>query len=126
MAKNWVRKVYLDIINPNSYETIERWDFEVKTENNGNLCPKTRTSHKQIQQEIASVMRQILSTVSCLPKLHGCYSFDISVLFADGCTPEGWVPTKYLPIKNAERLDLQPFSTGVHQVKTAVNYKPFA
>lgn len=121
-----VRTVYLDVINPESNETIERWDFEVETENNGNLCPKTRTSHKRIQQEIASVMRQILSTVSCLPKLHGCYSFDISVLFADGCTPEGWHPPKYLPIKNAEELKLQSFSTGVHQVNTAVNYKPFA
>lgn len=126
MAKNWVRTVSLDLINFYSNELIESWDFEVKTENNGNLCPKTRTSHKRIQQEIASVMRQILSTVSCLPKLHGYYLFDLSVVFADGCTPRGWGPTTYLPIKNAEKLVLQPFSTGLHQVKTAVNYKPFA
>lgn len=129
MVKNWVRKVHLDIIDSYSNELIERWDFEVETERNECSHSNNLTSNKKltsIHKEIASVMRQIISSVSFLPRLNGCYLFNISVVFADGCMPEGWSPVEYFPIKNPEKVELLPFSTGQHQVKTAVNYKPFA
>lgn len=128
MAKNWVRTVSLDIINSFSNELIESWDFDIKTDRSEYYNPNNRTSNKKlasIHKEIASIMRQILSTVSFLPRLNGCYSFNISVVFADGCTPRGWCPVEYFPIENPEKVELLPFSTGQHRVKTAVNFKPW-
>lgn len=122
-----MRTVSLDIINSFSNELVESWDFDIKTDRSEYYNPNNRTSNKKlasIHKEIASIMRQILSTVSFLPRLNGCYSFNISVIFADGCTPRGWGPVEYFPIENPEKVELLPFSTGQHRVKTAVNYKP--
>ena len=78
----------LVIINVESEETIERWEFEISPEKGDgkedleNSDPLKRTSNKKladIQQQIMKIMRQIIATVSMLPNYEDDITFKMGV-----------------------------------------------
>ena len=117
------------ISNVHTKETLECWDFTVKSEpvENDSVDPKNPTSSKElkrIQQEIRDVMRQISATVSYLPLLDCICSFDILIHTLKDCpVPEQWDETSPVFIQNSQTVKLRSFSTGLHNVDTVVNYK---
>jgi mitotic spindle assembly checkpoint protein MAD2 len=70
-----MQKISLVISNSVTKEVLERWDFKVQYEGdgNGNAVENGETvgnkDLKLIQKEIRSVLRQITATVSVLPLL---------------------------------------------------------
>ena len=83
-------RVDLVIINVESEETIERWEFEISPEKGDgkedleNSDPLKRTSNKKladIQQQIMKIMRQIIATVSMLPNYEDDITFKVGVAF---------------------------------------------
>merc|ERR1712141_909747 len=89
LEKDDCHKVVLVIIDVESEEPVERWEFEVepdhensiKVENDSeNVNPNARYSNmelKKIQGQIAKIMQQIIGSVTYLPIREDEHTFNI-------------------------------------------------
>ena len=129
-VKDWlfektVKKLVIVIINIDTHEPLERWQFDVE-------CDKTMTetskpkekSLKDIQNEIRDVIRQITATVTFLPLLDAPCAFDILIYTdKDQDVPEKWEESGPQFIANSQEVRLRSFSTIIHKVNAMVAYK---
>jgi len=143
LEKDECHKVVLVIINVESEEPVERWEFEVKpdhenstkVENNAeNIDPHARYSNmelKKIQAQIVKIMQQIIGSVTYLPIRDDEHTFNILLYTRRRSeTPimHQWSETTAHTIEktgndNVEVIDFQTLTTGVHNVKSKVCYK---
>ncbi|GFR49325.1 hypothetical protein Agub_g11351 [Astrephomene gubernaculifera] len=120
-----LRQLVLVITDVNTSEVLERWTFDIETNQEvvaGGKPPEKAES--EIKGEIAGILRQICASVSFLPLLDTRCSIDILV-YTDNIdeVPTEWEDSDARNIKNAEVVNLRAFSTKVHNVKTMVAYK---
>ncbi|XP_014207081.1 mitotic spindle assembly checkpoint protein MAD2A [Copidosoma floridanum] len=130
-----VEKVTLVILNVNTKEVLEKWDFKVDYEtvsSNGNaddngdgkFIEVGSKDTKTIQKEIREVIRQITGTVSFLPLLDCLCSFDILTYTKPECDiPKDWDETDPVFIANSQEVKLRSFSTSIHKMDTIVSYR---
>lgn len=128
--KDWleakaVRQVVLVISSVDTKETLERWEFRIQSDEamTSNSKPKEKEL-SDIQNEIKSVIRQIVASVTYLPILETACAFDL-LIYADKKSrlPNNWEDSPPLLIEGNETVHLKSFSTSVHTVDTAVCYK---
>jgi len=125
MLTKSVHKMVLVIINVETHETVERWEFFIDCDKTITESDSKRVDHKEIQKGIRDVIRQITASVTFLPLLEGKFSFDL-LLFTDKDTdlPSAlWSDSNPHLIPNAEEVELRSFSTAVHKVNALVSYK---
>ena len=125
MLARSVHKIALVIINLETEETVERWEFFVDCDKTINESDAKTVDHKKIASEIRDVIRQITASVTFLPLLEGKFAFDI-LLFTDKdaeLPSTEWSDSKPHLISNAEEVELKSFSTNIHKIKAAVSYK---
>ncbi|XP_011305874.1 mitotic spindle assembly checkpoint protein MAD2A [Fopius arisanus] len=125
-----VHQVTLVITNVNTKEVLEKWDFKVAYEGDGDgqgngELPEVGTKDvKTIQKEIREVIRQITGTVSFLPLLDCLCSFDIfTYTLPDVGIPKEWDETQPVFIANSQEVQLRTFSTSIHKMDTIVSYR---
>ncbi|GIY28337.1 mitotic spindle assembly checkpoint protein MAD2A [Caerostris darwini] len=122
-----VKKVVLVITNFHTMETLERWEFNIECgeEFDAGGNPKSKDT-KEIQREIRNIIRQITASVSFLPLLENTASFEV-LLYTnkDVEVPEEWADTTAHMIPEYEEVRLSNFSTNIHRVDTAVQYKAY-
>lgn len=122
-----VHRLVLVISNYHTKETLERWEFNIQCE--GELDsggqPKSKDI-KEIQKEIRNIIRQITASVSFLPLLDNQCSFDVLLYTGkDVNIPDEWAESTAHIIPEYEEVKLSNFSTTVHKVDTAVQYKTY-
>lgn len=129
-VKDWlfektVKKLVVVIINIDTHEPLERWQFDIE-------CDKTITENskprekslKDIQNEIRDVIRQITATVTFLPLLDAPCAFDILIYTdKDQDVPELWEESGPQFIANSQEVRLRSFTTSIHKVDAMVAYK---
>lgn len=84
------------------------------------VCRAVRQkSHKEIQSEIAAILRQITASVSFLPLLDEPCTFDLLVYTDEGAgVPNAWEDSDPRYIPGAEEVKLRSFTTTIHKVRT--------
>ncbi|KAJ3010870.1 Mitotic spindle checkpoint component mad2 [Thoreauomyces humboldtii] len=147
-----IAKLVLVISSKDTREVVERWAFDVVLETGvpsssldpsktsfgkenqhqlGGPKPKPTAppsqpkTEKQINSEIAAVMRQITASVSFLPMLDEPCTFNIlAYTDKDAEVPAEWIDSDAkLIARNAEQVRLRSFSTSVHRVDGMVAYR---
>jgi len=128
--ENWlergqVKKLVLVITGVEDEEVLERWVFDVQTDEkaltNGATSNK---SEKEIQKEIGAIIRQITSSVSFLPLLDQPCTFDLLIYTPhDLETPLEWEESDPRYILNSNQVRLRTFTTKIHRVDASVAYK---
>jgi mitotic spindle assembly checkpoint protein MAD2 len=120
-----VKKLVVVISSVDTGETLERWVFECDTDGEVLATGATREkSQKEIQREIAAIVRQITSSVSFLPLLDCPCTFDLLVYTgADSVVPTAWEESDPKYIANSNQVRLRSFTTSVHKVSATVAYK---
>ncbi|XP_074647653.1 mitotic spindle assembly checkpoint protein MAD2A-like [Tubulanus polymorphus] len=130
-VKEWllnmsIQKLVLVIKDVDTDETHERWQFDIecdKSSLNEKSEPVTKST-KAINEEIKSVIRQIVASVTFLPLLENPCVFDILVYTdKDLEVPTTWGESKAHFINNSEEVRLRSFSTQIHKVDAMVAYK---
>ncbi|VDK76940.1 unnamed protein product [Litomosoides sigmodontis] len=121
-----LRKLVVAISDLQTKTPVERWQFDIETEEitgqDGENLTKEKHERK-IRQEMAEVMRQITASVTFLPLLESPCSFDVLIYTGkEADTPENWAETSACLIKGAEQVQLRSFSTAVHSVHTKKIY----
>ena len=121
-----VRRVHLVIIDHESSEAVEKWNFDVESEVDmkieDQVSPKSLV---KVQREIQDVLRQTSGTVSFLPSLPDDCCFEIHVVLYPGTKiPPGWKRCKNATVKNGEEFAMLSFSTGLQKVRTSIISKP--
>jgi len=143
-----VKRLVVVLTSVESKEVLERWEFKVEYETEGEADEKrtgendnpnakvdkdqpkpkykdtAKKDEKQIKQEIRDVIRQITASVTFLPLLDCICSFDILIYtHKDLVAPETWGESDACIIENSEEVKLRSFSTNIHRVEAAVSYK---
>ncbi|VDO94264.1 unnamed protein product [Soboliphyme baturini] len=129
LIKKQIRKLVMVIVSVQTKETLERWEFDIETDDDiteeGTVTCREK-SQKIIQNEIRDVIRQITASVTFLPLLEELCSFDILIYAKkDSETPEGWGLVDAHHVKNCQVVKLNSFSTNVHKVEMRVSYKNY-
>ncbi len=109
---------------------LERWTFEIETTPAaaaGNEAAAAAAvaskSVKEINGEIAAIMRQISASVTFLPLLETACSFDLLVYTAQGVPiPVEWEESAPRYVDNAQHVQLRTVDTTLHKVETSVAY----
>ncbi|TPX55168.1 hypothetical protein PhCBS80983_g05541 [Powellomyces hirtus] len=128
-----ISRLVMVISSKDTRDVLERWSFDIQLEKsedkenatgskNGATAGKTE---KQVNAEIAAVMRQITASVSFLPMLDEPCTFNIlAYTDKDAEVPAEWIDSDArLITKNAEQVKLRSFSTSVHRVDGLVAYR---
>ncbi|GAA6064308.1 hypothetical protein JCM10212_002740 [Sporobolomyces blumeae] len=138
----------LIIMNRDTREVVERWQFDIQVEEPPNpeagtsagggkdadansaqpagaSKPKGEKTPEQVQKDIQDIMRQITSSVTFLPALEEKYVFTIlTYAKKDTEVPKEWIDSDpHMIIGNAEQVKLRSFSTNRHRVGGLVAYR---
>ncbi|XP_064458446.1 mitotic spindle assembly checkpoint protein MAD2A-like [Ornithodoros turicata] len=120
-----VHQVVLVISSVDTKETLERWEFNVQTDEK--MTHESKPKHKdlkEIQSGIRDIIRQIVASVTYLPILETACAFDLLIYTSKNSgVPKQWAESSPLMIEDSETVRLKSFSTSVHTVDTAVTYK---
>lgn len=126
LVKGECQKVVIAISGVETNETLERWTFNVETDNavvDGESKPKQKTQG-DIVKEIQSIIRQIVSSVTFLPLLSEPCTFDMLVYAnKEAEVPRSWEESDPKYIANSAEVRLRSFTTKVHKVDAMVAYK---
>jgi mitotic spindle assembly checkpoint protein MAD2 len=125
LLQKTVHKIVLVIVNVETRETHERWEFLIDCDQQITHSDSRSADTKDIQNGIRDVIRQITASVTFLPLLEGKFAFDL-LLFTDKNTElpsSEWCDSNPHLIANAEEVELRSFSTNIHKVKACVSYK---
>mmetsp|Transcript_38505 Transcript_38505/g.56505 ORF Transcript_38505/g.56505 Transcript_38505/m.56505 type:complete len:227 (-) Transcript_38505:169-849(-) len=139
-----VQRLVVVVSGVDSGETLERWQFNVGVEKDGdgmaasgfgdenvahNNVPKQTSSKKgkslkEIHDEIQAIIRQITASVTFLPLLNEPCSFDLLVYTnKEAVVPKKWEESDPRYIMNSQEVKLRSFTTSVHKVDSMVTYK---
>lgn len=109
---------------------VERWSFDVKNDgsemkSDGKFI-STKKNEKEINSEIAAIIRQITASVSFLPILdQNDMTFNVLCYTSKNVQPfDKWIDSDGKPIdpNNAQVVGLRSFSTDSHAVGGMVSY----
>ncbi|WFC95266.1 Mitotic spindle checkpoint component mad2 [Malassezia brasiliensis] len=123
-----VRRLVVAIVEKESQETVERWQFDVEVVNEGvdaaqadapvgKDAPKSmQKTDAQVKAEIAAIIKQI--TASCAFQILAYTDSDVQV-------PVEWTDSnaRLIAEGQAEQVKLRSFSTHVHRVDAMVAYR---
>ncbi|SPO07112.1 probable spindle assembly checkpoint protein [Cephalotrichum gorgonifer] len=146
MVGGKISRLVIVITDKETGEHVERWQFDVQifkparkpaaaaSSTDENASPSATSSpaaaapektEKEIQDEIASIFRQITASVTFLPQLSaGACTFNVLVYAdADSEVPVEWGDSDAKEIEGGERVQLRGFSTNSHRVETLVSYR---
>ena len=122
-----LQQLVLVITSVQTQEPLERWVFNVETarDEGGRVVEEpAQTDDKELKREIGAIIRQITSSVTFLPYLEERCSFDLLVYTSGGAeVPITWENSDPRHIRNAQKVQLRGFNTGIHQVGTSVAYR---
>ncbi|KAI8814506.1 putative mitotic spindle checkpoint protein [Cladochytrium replicatum] len=103
---------------------LERWQFDIilKTEE-PKICNANKDkSEKEIQGEIAAILRQVTASITFLSELERSTFNILAYTQGNAEVPATWGDSDPREIVNAERVRLRSFTTGV-RVDTLVSYR---
>ncbi|KAJ3329157.1 MAD2 mitotic arrest deficient-like 1 [Blyttiomyces sp. JEL0837] len=125
-----ISKLVIVISSRDTREVLERWQFNIELDTDSKkkgaseeaAPPKTE---KDINAEIAAIMRQITASVSFLPMLSEPCTFNVLTYTDKNAeVPATWIDSDPRMIsKNAEQVKLRSFSTSIHKVDALVAYR---
>uniref|UniRef100_A0A7S2KF26 HORMA domain-containing protein n=1 Tax=Leptocylindrus danicus TaxID=163516 RepID=A0A7S2KF26_9STRA len=136
-----VQRLVVVVSGVDSGETLERWQFQVSVEDQGDTSavgsdendpmnapkitkPASKKKVKEVHNEIQAIIRQITASVTFLPLLNELCSFDLLVYTnKDAVVPKKWEDSDPRYIINSQEVKLRSFSTSVHKVDSLVTYK---
>ncbi|KAG8185449.1 hypothetical protein JTE90_022380 [Oedothorax gibbosus] len=120
-----VHRLVLVISNAHTKETLERWEFKIQCEGELDAGGNKKSKDiKEIQKEIRNIIRQVTASVAFLPLLDTACSFDVLLYTSkDMEVPDEWAESTAHFIPSCEEVRLSNFSTSVHKVDTAVQYR---
>ncbi|SHO77104.1 Similar to S.cerevisiae protein MAD2 (Component of the spindle-assembly checkpoint complex) [Malassezia sympodialis ATCC 42132] len=132
-----VRRLVVAIVEKESQETVERWQFDVEvlrpgtdeapTAGNDAQVPKSlQKTDAQVKAEIAAIIKQITASCTFLPVLEEPCAFQIlAYTDRDIEVPVEWADSnaRLIAEGKAEQVKLRSFSTHVHRVDAMVAYK---
>lgn len=118
-----VQKLVLVVKGVETGDTLERWVFNCEATGNDENA-KSDKAVKEITNEIQAIVRQITASVTFLPLLNEPCSFDLLV-YADNAAavPVTWEDSDPCFIANGEDVRLRSFTTKIHTIDLAVQYK---
>ncbi|SNX85680.1 probable MAD2 - spindle-assembly checkpoint protein [Melanopsichium pennsylvanicum] len=147
LEKGDVTRLVVAIIEKDSGETRERWQFDVHVLNNNNNNPsdhqeqnqnqkekekeKGKDDHSkktdaQVKAEIAAIIKQITASCTFLPILDEPCAFQIlAYTNKNAQAPKEWTDSdpRLIQQGQAEQVRLRSFSTHVHTVEGMVAYR---
>ena len=124
-VKDWIEtgqlmKLVLAIINENTGETVEKWEFALTIYQ----VEKENLQERDICKTIQYILKQIVSSCTSLPILEGNFTFHVLAHTLDGTAiPNQWIKSNSHEINDGEYVHLKSFSTSNHDVSTSVQYK---
>lgn len=121
-----VQQLVVVITGTESGETLERWVFNVQAERDATGAAQTKSSRplKEIQADIAAIIRQITASVTFLPLLDEPCAFDLLVYTdKDAEVPSAWADSDPQYIANSTEVRLRSFTTSIHKVDAMVCYR---
>lgn len=136
-VKEWLlsasaQKLVLVINSIETKEVLERWVFNIEafapseagSSGSGSVVVVEK-SEKEINKEIAAIIRQITASVSFLPLLQERCEFDMLVYTStDAIVSDKWEDSDArLVKKNAMDVKLKSFSTKLHRIEGVVSYQ---
>lgn len=118
-----VQKLVLVVKGVETGDTLERWVFNCEATGSDENA-KSEKAVKEITSEIQAIVRQITASVTFLPLLNEPCSFDLLV-YADNAAavPVTWEDSDPCFIANGEDVRLRSFTTKIHTIDLAVQYK---
>ncbi|KAF8481256.1 mitotic spindle checkpoint protein MAD2 [Russula ochroleuca] len=126
-----VTQLVVAIISKDSRMPLERWVFDINlVQQPSQGAPEQMQTSKpeaEIQAEIRSILKQIVSTVTFLPIIDEPTVFNILVYTHDSAEVPAneWVDTDPLAIEasKSQQVKLRSFSTDVHRIEAMVSYR---
>ncbi|KAF9787298.1 spindle assembly checkpoint protein [Thelephora terrestris] len=128
-----ITQLVLAIISKDTRTPLERWVFDinlVQTEGEEGTDAKEAVSNKpeeEIQAEIRSILKQIVSSVTFLPIIDEPTVFNILAYTSQSAEvpADEWVDTDPLAIEagKSQQVKLRSFSTDVHRIEAMVAYR---
>lgn len=126
MLKGDLQKMVMVITSAASKEVLERWSFDIETDEavKENSNTNYEKPESQIMSEIQAIIRQVTASITFLPLLDEKCTFDLLVYTdVSSDVPVEWEESDARMIKNSADVRLRSFSTRVHKVDTLVSYK---
>ncbi|TFY82333.1 hypothetical protein EWM64_g1674 [Hericium alpestre] len=126
-----VTQLVVAIISKDTRTPLERWVFDINlVEQPSSDSTETAQQAKpeaEIQAEIRSILKQIVSTVTFLPIIDEPTVFNILAYTNDSADvpADEWVDTDPLAIEasKSQQVKLRNFSTDVHRIEAMVAYR---
>ncbi|KAI0307879.1 mitotic spindle checkpoint protein MAD2 [Multifurca ochricompacta] len=128
-----VTQLIVAIISKDSRTPLERWVFDINLVDQpsqgsvGQAQTRTSKPEAEIQAEIRSILKQIVSTVTFLPIIDEPTVFNILVYTHESADVPAneWVDTDPLAIEasKSQQVKLRSFSTDVHRIEAMVSYR---
>ncbi|WFD38022.1 Mitotic spindle checkpoint component mad2 [Malassezia japonica] len=133
-----VRRLVVAIVEKETQETVERWQFDIEVVNEGldasqadapvaAGAPKSvQKTDAQVKAEIAAIIKQITASCTFLPMLEEPCAFQIlAYTDSDVEVPVEWAESnaRLIAEGQAEQVKLRSFSTHVHRVDAMVAYR---
>lgn len=128
-----VTRLVVVIVEKDSGETRERWQFDVDVINkpldestNAEGGAGVKKTDAQVRAEIAAIIKQITASCTFLPVLEEPCAFQIlAYTNKDAEAPAEWIDSdaRLISEGQAEQVRLRSFSTHVHRVDAMVAYR---
>uniref|UniRef100_A0A0N4ZSF0 HORMA domain-containing protein n=1 Tax=Parastrongyloides trichosuri TaxID=131310 RepID=A0A0N4ZSF0_PARTI len=122
-----LKKLVVAIVSIETNETVEKWEFDIETDvniSNDGPIKANKYDEESVKNQIGVVIRQITASVSFLPLIKNRCVFDVMAFTGNSTIPNSeWEATKDRVIKNPETTHFRECNTGVHTVKTKVQYQ---
>ncbi|CDU25420.1 probable MAD2-spindle-assembly checkpoint protein [Sporisorium scitamineum] len=130
-----VTRLVVVIVEKDTGETRERWQFDVDVINtplsfedatSSDDKPSVKKTDAQVRAEIAAIIKQITASCTFLPVLEEPCAFQIlAYTNKDAEAPAEWIDSdaRLIAEGQAEQVRLRSFSTHVHRVDAMVAYR---
>ncbi|WFD30838.1 Mitotic spindle checkpoint component mad2 [Malassezia sp. CBS 17886] len=133
-----VRRLVVAIVEKESQETCERWQFDIEVlrpsvdspdaapEGDAPPAKSLQKTDAQVKAEIAAIIKQITASCTFLPVLEEPCAFQIlAYTDRDVEVPVEWADSsaRLIAEGQAEQVKLRSFSTHVHRVDAMVAYR---
>jgi len=126
-----ITQLVLAIISKDTRTPLERWVFDINlVEPPAEASDQQATSSKpeaEIQAEIRSILKQIVSSVTFLPIIDEPTVFNILAYTSQSADvpADEWVDTDALAIEasKSQQVKLRSFSTDIHRIEAMVAYR---
>ncbi|CAH8872501.1 unnamed protein product [Trichobilharzia szidati] len=124
LADGRVYRLALLIKEVKTEEVLERWQFNLFTEDTDSSNPNGTKPLAKVQREIQNVIRQIVASNTFLPVIESTCTIELLVYAdKDEAIPLFWEETGPQFIPDSEEIKLRSISTTLHRVDHTVSFK---